>query len=202
MPGAQSHVTAADLRRAAAVSAATLRPLTDRDWSIKAHHLSWSCRRTLDYMLNCLAWYAHDLANEITIEEGAARAGTPHYGIPVLIRTIETLAEVLAIVADAKPAVARASHDWGFADPEGFLAMGTIEIVLHTWDIISELGGDFVEPAAIDDICGRLLTRLFPDAPAGHPSFATLLYVTGRGNLPELSPVTRWRWHSAPIGER
>lgn len=192
-------VTSDDLRQAAAISAASLREVIDQDWSVKAHNLRWSCRRTLEHTLNCLAWYAHDLANQIDIDEGAARENAPHASLANLIRSVETLAEVLAVVTDAMPPAARALHNWGTADPEGFRAMGTIEIILHTWDITRALDGRPANPAALADIAGRVLARLFPDAPAGHPPFATLLYVTGRGDLPGLPPVTRWRWHSAPL---
>ena len=201
---ASTHVpvTASDLRQAATLSSTTLAPHIDRDWSINAHNMEWSCRRTLDHVLNCLAWYAHDLANEITHDEGIARDGSGDASLAAMIRSVETLAEVLAIVAEAKPPTVRAMHNWGIADPEGFLAMGTIEIVLHTWDIVTALNGNLSDPAAFDALAGRLLGRLFPEAPGGYPAFATLLYVTGRGDLDGMERVTLWQWHSAPLGNQ
>lgn len=192
-------VTSSDLRKAAVVCAATLSPFADRDWSIKAHGLRWTCRYTLDHVLNCLAWYAHDLAAEIPDMQGAARSGCPRAKITDLISSIPALAEVLALVTDGKSNRTRAWHDWGIGDPEGFRAMGTIEIILHTWDVSGAFNAPFDDPGTIDDISSRLLTRLFPDAPIGHPPLTTLLYVTGRGELEGLAQIRKWQWHSNPV---
>ena len=150
-------------------------------------------------MLNCLAWYAHDLANHVPDNVGIARDGSGDAPLDAMILSIETLAEVLVIVAESQSPDARAFHNWGISDPEGFLAMGTIEIVLHTWDIAIALSGNLSDPAAFDALAGRLLGRLFPEAPVGRASLATLLYVTGRAELDGMERVTHWRWHSAPL---
>ena len=66
-----------------------------------------------------LAWYSHDLAIEMTEERGAARDGSPRLPLSEMIFSLRALAEVLAIVAEAKPVTARALHNWGTADGDG-----------------------------------------------------------------------------------
>jgi hypothetical protein len=41
-----------------------------------------------------------------------------------------------------------------------------------------------------------VLTRLFPDAPAGDPT-EVLLWQTGRGELPGRERLTSWVWKAA-----
>lgn len=195
----RSPVTPDDLRVAARLCTATLRPVQDSDWSVPARGLRWSCRKTLDHLCDCLAWYAHDLGAEIQTEEGAARHGFPRASIPDLVRSVETLSEVLAIVAAAKGPEVRAWHSWGMADAEGFLAMGTAEILLHSWDIAGGFGVELAKPRRADDLATRLLPRLFPDAPGGDTPFATLLALTGRPRPPERRQARTWRWQNAPL---
>jgi hypothetical protein len=187
------------LEIAAGNSEMLLRPLADLDWRQKAFRMTWTCRYTLDHVLNCLAWYAHDLAGEVKGPIGAGRAGFPRGAISDLLDSLEPLATVLSLVAQGKPASARAFHDWGEADPEGFIAMGTVEITLHTWDIVKALDPDRADKAILPTVADVLLPRLFPDAPQGHDPVPTLLYVTGRSDLGDRPRIRRWQWHSAPV---
>ena len=195
----RESVSGDDLRRAGRNSFAVLMPLADRDWSVGAWNMTWTCRKTLDHMLNCLAWYAHDFAGEIKSSVGAARDEMPGATIEDLIITIPNLADVLALVGEGKQFGARGWHDWGIADAEGFLAMGAIEISTHTWDIVMALDPDNAAAAIMPEVAARLLPRLFPEAPTGFGPVETLLWVTGRGELPGLQRVTQWQWHSAPV---
>lgn len=196
------RVTPADLRTAAAWSFDLLNSASDHDWSALAYRLRWSCRKTLDHMLDCLAWYAHDLAGEITSSAGAARWGGGRLPLTALLASIQPLAEVLALVANGKPATARGWHDFGSGDPEGFIAMGTVEILLHTWDIGLGLGLDVGIPPEIDAIAGRVLDRLFLYKEDDATSFDQLLSATGRREQPDGKRHTRWRWYTAPPSER
>ncbi|GAA4204168.1 hypothetical protein [Actinocatenispora rupis] len=71
--------------------------------------------------------------------------------------------------------------------------MGVAETLLHTYDIVQGLGVGWRPPGRLS---AAVLTRLFPDAPAGDPT-AVLLWSTGRGPLPGRTPVTSWVWHAA-----
>lgn len=192
-------VSAGDLRIAAAWAHETLAPAAAADWSTPAHNLEWSCRATLDHVLDCLAWYAHDLAGEITGMQGASRDGMASASIADLLVTIGPLAEVLALVATGKAPNARARHNWGVADPEGFLAMGTIETLLHTWDIGLGLGIDVGISPDIESIAGRVLARLFPASEPTGTAFDALLIAAGRLDGPDGGRVTKWQWHAAPV---
>ena len=86
------------------------------------------------------------------------------------------------------------------ADACGFLAMGCDETLVHCWDAIRGLGGEFAAPA---DLAARVLGRLFPWAPTDTPPWQTLLWANGRvdlfGRFPRLGPD--WVWHCAPLDE-
>jgi hypothetical protein len=202
MTAPRQPVTPDDLRAAARLCLATLQPVQDRDWSIPALGLRWTCRATLDHICDCLAWYAHDLASELQSINGAARRGFPRAPIAELLFSVGALAEVLALVGAAKGADARGWHDWGVADAEGFVAMGTIEILLHTWDIASAFDLPLSDPDQAGELAGRLVPRLFPSAPVGPSPFDSLLAATGRPRPPGKRRAPSWQWHSAPLTDR
>jgi len=195
----RNPVTGETLRLAAKTSHEVLHPLIDLDWSQKAYRLSWTCRYTLDHVLNCLVWYAHDLAGEVTGMVGSGRGKTPRASVGDLLDSLQPFAEVLALVGTGMPESARGWHDWGFADAEGFLAMGSVETSLHTWDIVMALAPERVDQAIAPAVAEVLVPRLFPDAPAGFDPVPTLLYATGRGDLDGLPRIKRWQWHSDPV---
>ncbi|MEO5877471.1 MAG: tetratricopeptide repeat protein, partial [Streptosporangiaceae bacterium] len=112
-----------------------------------------------------------------------------------LLQVLEATGALLwAMVRSTEPTVL-AHHAWGRSDPEGFAAMGVVETLLHTHDAAQGLGLAWEPPA---DLCRRSLARLFPDAPLDTDPWATLLWSTGRGELPGRAPLESWRWFSAP----
>jgi len=194
--------TTADLRSGAAICRRTLGPVADQDWSVPAHGLDWDCRTTLDHVCDCLAFYAHDLGARVQTIEGAARDGFADAGAAELIRTVETVSEVLCLVADGSPPEVRAFHPFGMADAEGFLAMGAAEILLHTWDIKMGLGVPLAPPDVAEDVAAKIVARLFPWAPTDVPSMDALLACAGRGRVAGFDSVgPRWAWHAAPLPE-
>ncbi|HEV7931159.1 MAG TPA: hypothetical protein VGP70_02360 [Actinomadura sp.] len=48
------------------------------------------------------------------------------------------------------------------------------------------------------DLCSRVLARLFPDAPQTTGPWPTLLWATGRAELPGHPPLATWRWYGTP----
>ncbi|MGW4767070.1 hypothetical protein ACWEO2_03375 [Nocardia sp. NPDC004278] len=44
----------------------------------------------------------------------------------------------------------------------------------------------------------RALARLFPDAPDSTEPWTTLLWATGRAELPGHPQLTTWRWDGTP----
>ncbi|MFD3932856.1 GNAT family N-acetyltransferase [Streptomyces sp. NPDC058614] len=178
-----------------ASSAALLRTATQRDWDgVKAGRLAWSCRETAVHICSDLIAYAGQLAGratqayvpfEITMKDGTDNAG--------VVDVIETTGALLAAAVRTTPREVRAFHPYPFrsANREGFAAMGVAEVLLHTHDIAEGLGIPY-EPAAA--LCEDVLTRIFPHVRPGPDHWRTLLWATGRGELPGRAPVTEWRW--------
>lgn len=187
------------IREAVEHSLGVLREAVGRDWEgVKAGRLEWSCRATAEHIASCLLGYAGQLAGrattsyvpfEITMDEGTGNAD--------VLDVIRTTGELLASTVRTTPREVRAFHPAPFraADREGFAAMGITEVLLHTHDIVEGLGLPAYEPPA--HLCTSLLTRLFPHVRPGDAPWATLLWATGRADLPGRAPVTGWRWSNA-----
>ena len=94
-----------------------------------------------------------------------------------LLAVIQATGTMLAAVVCTTPAQVRAWHPFGLADPEGFAAMGIVETVVHTYDIATGLGLDWVPPRSL---CAKTLARLFPTAPGNGDPWQVLLWATGR----------------------
>src|SRR4051794_5719382 len=96
--GAVAHdatMLPSDLLTAAAVSRATLEPALDLDWQVRAGDLEWSCRQTLDHMLEALLFYAGMLATrspELRETGGISTAGIP---LVDALTMVETMAAIL-----------------------------------------------------------------------------------------------------------
>ncbi|MEU7844105.1 maleylpyruvate isomerase N-terminal domain-containing protein [Micromonospora sp. NPDC049114] len=186
-------MTGADLREAADEMTRALAPHRDRDWSVPAGTLTWSCWTTAAHI-------AHDLlayAGQVT---GLAQDSYLPYDLRVsptadparVLHVARACAELLAVAVDAAAPDARAWH-FGPCDPAGFAAMGVAETLLHTYDITVGLGVSW-QPSP--RLCALVLRRLFPDAPAGVAP-DVLLWLTGRGELPGHARRTSWVWRAA-----
>jgi RimJ/RimL family protein N-acetyltransferase len=183
------------VEQAVAGAVALLRTATERDWDgVPAGRLEWSCRRTAEHIASDLIAYAGQLAGraqsayvpfEITLDEGTGNAG--------VLDVIETTGALLTAAVRTTPRGVRAFHPYPVrsADREGFAAMGVAEVLLHTHDIAAGLGLAYEPPA---ELCEDVLARLFPHVQPGRAPWPTLLWATGRGELPGRAPVTGWRW--------
>jgi hypothetical protein len=194
-------LTPADLTAAGDVCAAALRDLaaSPADWDRPAGTLTWSARKTLDHIPNVMLFYAAQLATRAERRVPHVRDGDPVRSVAELAEVVAATATVLAEVAAAAGPGARATHPAGLADQEGWIAMGCDELLIHTGDIADGLGAAFEPP---EDLCGKVVTRLFPWAPTGHAAWPTLRWANGRAALPgqpDLGPD--WWWHCAPLDE-
>ncbi|MFS4109743.1 GNAT family N-acetyltransferase [Streptomyces sp. PD-S100-1] len=188
------------MERAVADAVAVLRTATDRDWDgTRAGGLEWSCRHTAEHIASDLIAYAGQLAGraqhayvpfEITLDEGTGNAD--------VLDVIETTGALLAAAVRTAPPGVRAFHPYPFrsAGPEGFATMGIAEVLLHTHDIATGLGLAYEPPA---DLCEGVLTRIFPHVRPGETAWPTLLWATGRGELPGRAPVAEWRWSNTLV---
>lgn len=187
-----------DIDRAVSLTTRALREVAHLDWSVPAAGLEWSCHDTVVHVAEDFVAYAAQLTVraadgyvplEIRADEDATRAG--------LIDMITASAGFLsAAVALAEPG-ARAWHPYGRAGADGFAAMGAVETLLHTHDVLGGLGVHGWEPGP--ELPARILGRLFPHLPHGDDAWRTLLWATGRGELPGLARQTAWRWYAEPV---
>lgn len=182
-----------DVRRAVGETGRALRPYVDRDWSVPAGRLEWSCWQTAAHIAHDLTAYAGQLCGrpesaylpfDLMVREDAAPER--------VLAVVEAAGELLCAALAASGPEVRAWH-WGPTDPGGFAAMGVAETVLHTHDIARGFGLSWEPPG---ELCAGVLARLFPDAPDGDPA-RVLLWATGRGELPGHPLVTSWVWHAA-----
>ena len=97
-----------------------------------------------------------------------------------LLRVAELRALVLAEVARAASPETRGFHVFGRADREGYLAMGCVEMLVHTDDLARGLGLTF-RPSA--ELVREPLARLFPWAPTDTDPWQTLNWATACASL-------------------
>ncbi|MCX4762322.1 hypothetical protein OG562_15320 [Streptomyces sp. NBC_01275] len=207
-------VTADDVDFAVRLAVAVLRDAEAADWDAKAGSLEWTCWETVEHLADDLFAYAAQLGprrppleSEVPFVWSAKRPGGPanvvfadrDAGPAGLVQVLEACGALLTAVVRTTPATVRSHHSFGVSDPEGFAAMGVVETLVHVHDVAEGLGVGWTPDA---DLCGRVLGRLFPHAPADADRWATLLWATGRGEIPGHARLTQWRWHGAPRSER
>jgi hypothetical protein len=181
----------------AAAAAEALRVLgagLDRDWSGRAGDTTWRCCDLLDHIVLGVAGYAGLLIARPTDRYIALRTGNePGSSVPERLESITIAATLLAHTVRASAPQVRAYHPWGISDAPGFAAMGAVEILVHTHDLVRSLGIDWTPP---DELAAPALHRLFPGAPDGHAPGAALLWSTGRIALPGHPQLPResWQW--------
>jgi hypothetical protein len=210
MAAMQPPVTATDVGTAVALVRQRFADVADDAWDAPAGGLAWTCWETVEHMADDLFAYAAQLApaeppltREVPIVFAAQRPEGPASSIFVrrdagtagLLQALEACGAFLVELVRAAPADRRAYHVYGVSDAEGFAAMGVVEVLVHAQDIALGLRRDWAPPP---QLCARALARLFPDAPVGHDPWATLLWCTGRGELPDLPVRGRWRWDGTP----
>lgn len=174
-----------------------LRPAVARDWTeVTAGGLDWNCHDTAVHVASDFIGYAGNLAGRaqdryvpfrIKPDEGIDNSG--------LLHVIETTGALLAATVRTASRQVRAFHSFPFrsADRAGFAGMGIAEVLLHTHDMTRGLGLPY-RPA--EELAEYVLTYLFPHVQPGPTPWQTLLWATGRGELPGRTPVTEWRWNN------
>lgn len=179
---------------AAGASVAALAAYTEMDWQqAPADGLEWSCWQTTLHMVDCLYFYACQivygnpdgyLCTELALDDSA----TP----PRLLDALSAHADLLHRIARSAGPDLRAHHNYGVSDAAGFAAMGVVETLIHTFDVIRGLNpADPWRPPAV--LAAPVIARLFPHAPSGDPT-DVLLYCCGRAALGEMPQQTEWQW--------
>ncbi|WP_255219264.1 hypothetical protein [Nocardia tenerifensis] len=179
-------------------------------WEGKAGSLEWDCWETVEHLSDDLFAYAVQLGpaappldREVPFVWESRRPGGPanavhadrSAGAAGLLQVLEASGALLVAMVRTTPPETIAYHGFGNSDPEGFAAMGIVETLVHTYDLAEGLGLTWNPPA---ELCSRVLARLFPDAPRDTDPWTTLLWATGRAELPGHARLTTWRWDGTP----
>lgn len=184
----------ADPRDAARASVAALAGYVALDWQqVRAADMEWSCWQTTLHMVDCLYFYAMQvvygridgyLCTELALDDSASPSR--------LLEALGAHADLLYRIARSAEPDLRAHHNYGVSDAPGFAAMGVVETLIHTYDVVRAL--DPANPwRPPDELAVPVLARLFPHAPSGEPT-DVLLYCCGRGALGDLARQREWQW--------
>lgn len=172
-----------------------LEPYVAADWrATTAGDVTWTCWDTALHVADDLYFYAVQLVHgrqtaeylstELSLDDDATVAR--------LLDAVVVHGELLRRAALGASPTDRGFHVFGVSDADGFAAMGIVETLVHTYDIVRGLdpASDWRPPG---DLAAAALDRLFPDAPSGDPA-EVLLHSCGRVPLGDLPRLTDWRW--------
>ncbi len=206
----RDYVTADDVQTTVAAAIDALLPAADRDWSVPAGALMWTCWETAEHIADDLFAYAVQLGpakpsatTYVPVAWERKYDGAPaasiyaekKAGVTGLLEVLEACGALLTAMVRVTPPEKRSFHSSGLSDVEGFAALGCVEVIAHTHDIATGLGVAW-NPQL--DVCERVLSRLFSDIAAGFPAAETFLWATGRGELPGQPRLTSWRVDATP----
>jgi hypothetical protein len=198
-------MNADDVTRAVSLAVETLSGTPERDWQAMAGGLTWTCWETVEHMADDLLMYATQLSPAqpsvttyvpygwVFRREGGPGLTVfvdPGQGPDGLLRVLESSGALLAAMVATVPPDRMSFHNYGPSDPSGFAAMGVVEVLVHTYDIIAW------DPPA--DLCAAALTRLFPGAPTDTDPWTALRWSTGRADLPGRPRPAEWKWDGSP----
>ncbi|MDA1280250.1 MAG: hypothetical protein O3B95_09485 [Chloroflexi bacterium] len=195
----RSPVTSGDLSSAALMCATSVRKLDQDLWSKPAYGLEWTRSRTVSHIADALSFYSQTLATRVQENPGSRGLLFKEGSVEASAIQIENGAAVLLRVAEATPAGTRIYNPTGNPDVEGLLAMGCVEILLHGYDAVAGTDAEF-DPD--NELCKRVLSRLFPWAPLVESNWLTLLWATGRRALDGHEFLGEsWVWHNDLLSE-
>ncbi|MEV0995010.1 hypothetical protein [Nonomuraea sp. NPDC050202] len=206
---------AADLEEIIRLAVETLRQAPEpAAWAAKAGSLDWTCWETAEHLADDLFAYAAQLGLttppldvDVPFVVESRRPGGPGNavhaeraaGVTGLMQVLQASGALLVAMVRTAPPHARAHHGFGPADASASAAMGLTETLVHVHDLAEGLDLTWDPPAGV---CARVLARLFPDAPRDTDPWTTLLWATGRAELPGRPRLTRWRWHNTPASQQ
>lgn len=126
-----------------------LRPVTDRDWSVRAGSLEWDIAFTVAHVAGSMTKAATYLAAAATTWSPLVISGDTRATNDQLLDGVEVSARGLAFVAAHVEGSSRGFHAWGMGDAAAFLARGANEVLVHGWDVASGLGIAYDPPPQV-----------------------------------------------------
>jgi len=200
--------TPADLRVVVDAVMAGFAQVPDDGWSRPAHRLSWDCRDTAAHLVDDLLSYALNLSSrEVHLDEYVPLLEPPRWqsttppnlvwpdpakGTAAIVRCVDASGGLLVAVTTTAPPGHLGYHPAGSSDASGFAAMGIVEAAAHAWDVLTAHDLDF--RIDDDDLCWRVLNRLFPGSARSSDGWHDFLTATHRTDA-ERAP--HWRWDSS-----
>ncbi len=157
--------TSDDLVALSDLVASTWTASADRDWSVPAGSLDWSCLATADHAVDCVYAPAFFLASRrldsypvaggnLELREQATPAD--------LVESLQIATRLLvSLVADTDPDVRAVLFQRGplLGAPYDFLPRAALELIIHAYDVCRGLDVAFEPP---HDLCRRLREHTRP----------------------------------------
>jgi hypothetical protein len=166
MAADQTVFTVADLFEVSGLAQTAWTSAADRDWSVSAGTVEWSCLQTADHAVDCLYAPAFflasrrtdgypDVGNDLTLKDRANPV--------LLVQSLQIATRILAAVVNDADSDARAvifrRPSVIVAPPADFAPRGALELILHAHDVCLGLGVPFEPPPGI---CERLREHTRP----------------------------------------
>jgi len=159
MPFVSNTFTPEDFADLSALVLDAWQSAADRDWSVPAGTLEWSCWKTADHTVDCVFSYAFFLASRRLnsyppFGELHAFADATSGDLIDGLRAATTM--LSSVIAAADPDAEAVIGLWPRAlngRPVDFAARGALEMILHAHDVCTGLGVVFDPPR---DVCLRL----------------------------------------------
>jgi len=166
-----------DVVAAAVTAEAALRPVTGRDWSVRAGPLEWDVEQTITHMIAATAKYTLYLASRCEHFIGLSVTRWPDASNEEVVDSVVPVARGLAAVAAATPPGVRAYHVTGPSSAGDYIGRACVELLVHTDDALSGLGVAFAPDTGL---CQRVLAQQFPGADRAGNTWHGLLTASGR----------------------
>jgi hypothetical protein len=122
-----------------------LEQLADRDWTLVAGSLDWTCWQTIDHTIDCVHSFALQIGSEANTgflpfaPMHAEVAATPSD----LIQGLRGVSVLLTAIARESPQDRSASDGIVSLNIADWRARTAYEVVLHTYDVVTGLSGTF-----------------------------------------------------------
>lgn len=199
--------TSQDVQLALEDARRALREVPDDGWSIPADGLEWTCLETMMHILDDLGSYAmllsgvHGHEGYTPLREFGLEPGRPvglfwpekDGGTRAVLQCLDAVGGLLVAVVASVPIDRVGWHPYGNPDRSALAAMGIVELVLHTRDILAAHDIDYRAPSTVID---RSMDRIFATAVRSADPWNDLLRATGRT---EETRGAKWRWDSSVI---